>query len=185
MSKVFLFLADGFEEIEALTVVDLLRRVKVDTVMVSVSGKKKVTGSHGISVEADELFESVDFSDGVMAVLPGGMPGTLHLQEQEGLKKLLLRYNEEKKYIAAICAAPSVLGSYHLLEGRHATCFPGFEEKLLGAKVMPDAVVIDGNIITSRGMGTSIAFGAALVSLLTTGETAAELLNTIQYRKGE
>lgn len=185
MSKVYVFLADGFEEIEALTVVDMLRRVNVETVTVSVSGRKNVTGSHKISVETDVLFEKADFSDGCMAVLPGGMPGTLHLQEHKGLRKLLNTYNEEKKYIAAICAAPSVLGACGLLEGRHATCYPGFEEKLTGAGVMKDAVVIDGNVVTSRGMGTAIAFGAALVSLLTTEEKAAELLDSIQYRKGE
>lgn len=185
MNKVYVFLADGFEEIEALTVVDMLRRVKAETVMVSVSSRKNVTGSHGIVVEADGLFSEYDYEDGAMAVLPGGMPGTNHLMEHEGLKKVLYSYYDAKKYIAAICAAPSVLGAHGLLRGRHAVCYPGFEEKLTGAEVMPDAVVIDGTIITSRGMGTAIPFGAALVSLLFDEETAETLLDAIQYCSGK
>lgn len=181
MSKVYVFFADGFEEIEGLTVVDMLRRVGVDTVMVSVNGSKTVTGAHGIVIQADGVFAEYSYEDGTMAVLPGGMPGTNHLMEHEGLKNVLLSYHKEKKYLAAICAAPSVLGMNGLLSGRHATCYPGFEEKLLGAKAMPDAVVIDGTIITSRGMGTAIAFGAALVSVLVSDEAAEDLLKAIQY----
>jgi len=182
MSKVYIFLADGFEEIEALTVVDMLRRVKVETVMVSVSEKKRVAGAHGIVVEADGVFSEYSYEDGTMAVLPGGMPGTNHLMDHEGLKELLLSYAAAKKYLAAICAAPSVLGMNGLLRERHATCFPGFEEKLLGAKTLPDAVVMDGNVITSRGMGTAIPFAAALISVLVDEETSEALLETIQYR---
>lgn len=185
MDKVYVFLADGFEEIEALTVVDMLRRVKVETVTVSVGGKKQVCGSHKILVEADVLFEEADFSDGVMAVLPGGMPGTLNLQAHEGVKRVILSYAGQSKYIAAICAAPSVLGEYGILKGRRATCYPGFEDKLTGAEVRKDAVVVDGNVVTSRGMGTAIEFGAALASLLTSEETAAQLLSSIQYGKAE
>lgn len=184
MDKVYVFLADGFEEIEALTVVDMLRRAGVETVTVSVSGKQRTAGAHGIVVEADEIFAEGAYQDGCMAVLPGGMPGTRHLQAHEGLKKVLLSYAKEKKYLAAICAAPSVLGQYGLLQGRHATCFPGFEEQLLGAETMSDAVVMDGNIITSRGMGTAIAFAAALVAALTNEEMAESLLETIQYNIG-
>lgn len=181
MSKVYVFFAEGFEEIEALTVVDMLRRVNVETVMVSVGEDKVVKGAHNIPVVTDGLFTEFSYEDGTMAVLPGGMPGTNHLMAHEGLKKLLHTYQEEKKYLAAICAAPSVLGMNGLLEGRHATCYPGFEEKLLGAKALPDAVVMDGTIITSKGMGTAISFGAALVSVLAGEETAEELLKAIQY----
>ncbi len=181
MDKVYVFFADGFEEIEGLTVVDMLRRVNVETVMVSVNETKTVTGAHGIVIQADGVFTDYSYEDGAMAVLPGGMPGTNHLMAHEGLKQVLLSYNSAKKYLAAICAAPSVLGMNGLLEGRHTTCYPGFEEKLLGAKVLPDAVVMDGNIITSRGMGTAIAFGAALVSVLVSEEAAEELLAAIQY----
>lgn len=181
MSRVYVFLADGFEEIEGLTVVDMLRRAGVETVMVSVASGKRVKGAHGIVIEADGTFPEYSYEDGVMAVLPGGMPGTEHLMAHEGLRKVLHSYYDAKKYLAAICAAPSVLGRNGLLRGRHATCYPGFEEKLLEAEVVPDAVVIDGNIITSRGMGTAIAFSAALVSLLCDEETAEKLLSSIQY----
>ena len=181
MKKVYVFFADGFEEIEGLTVVDMLRRVEVETIMVSIGTSKTVTGAHGIVIEADGIFTDYTYEDGTMAVLPGGMPGTNHLMAHEGLKKVLFSYNAAKKYLAAICAAPSVLGMNGLLEGRHATCYPGFEEKLLGAKAMPDAVVMDGNMITSRGMGTAIAFGAALISVLVGDEAAEELLKAIQY----
>lgn len=180
-NKVYVFFAEGFEEIEALTVVDMLRRVDVDTVMVSIGNDKTVNGAHGIPVVTDGIFTEFSYEDGTMAVLPGGMPGTNHLLAHEGVRQVLLSYQEEKKYIAAICAAPSVLGAAGLLEGRHATCYPGFEEKLLGAKAMPDAVVIDGNIITSKGMGTAISFGAALISRLVSEEAAEELLKAIQY----
>lgn len=181
MDKVYVFFAEGFEEIEALTVVDMLRRVKIETVMVSVTDTKAVTGAHGIKVETDGLFTDFTYEDGKMLVLPGGMPGTNHLMAHTGLKEVLLSYHESKKYLAAICAAPSVLGENGLLSGRHATCYPGFEEKLTGAEVMPDAVVIDGTVITSRGMGTAIPFGAALVSVLAGEETAEELLKKIVY----
>ena len=181
MKKVYVFFADGFEEIEGLTVVDMLRRVQVETVTVSINDTKKVTGAHGIVIEADGVFADYSYEDGGMAVLPGGMPGTNHLMAHEGLKKILHSYQKDKKYLAAICAAPSVLGRNGLLEGRHATCYPGFEDQLLGAKALPDAVVMDGNIITSRGMGTAISFGAALVSVLVGEETAEELLKAIQY----
>lgn len=181
MNKVYVFFAEGFEEIEGLTVVDMLRRVQVETVMVSMGETRMVKGAHGITVEADGVFSAYSYEDGTMAVLPGGMPGTNYLMAHEGLKQVLFSYHKEKKYLAAICAAPSVLGMNGLLEGRHATCYPGFEEKLLGAKALPDAVVMDGNFITSRGMGTAISFGAALVSVLVGEETAEELLNAIQY----
>ncbi|MBE5931105.1 MAG: DJ-1/PfpI family protein [Lachnospiraceae bacterium] len=181
MNKVYVFFADGFEEIEGLTVVDMLRRVNVETVMVSVNDTKTVTGAHGIMIQADGVFADYSYEDGTMAVLPGGMPGTNHLMAHEGVKQVLLSYHAAKKYLAAICAAPSVLGMNGLLEGRHATCYPGFEEKLLCAKALPDAVVMDGNIITSRGMGTAIAFGAALVSVLVSEEKSEELLAAIQY----
>lgn len=181
MNKVYVFFADGFEEIEGLTVVDMLRRVNVETVMVAMGDTKTVTGAHGIVIQADGVFSDYTYADGTMAVLPGGMPGTNHLMAHEGLKQVLLSYQKEKKYLAAICAAPSVFGRNGLLTGRHATCYPGFEEKLLGAEVLPDAVVMDGTIITSRGMGTAISFGAALVSVLLGEETAEELLKAIQY----
>lgn len=181
MKKVYVFLANGFEEIEALTVVDMLRRAKIETVTVSVEKSKTVVGSHEIPVIADVKFSETDFSDGSMAVLPGGLAGTNGLKAHKGLAGLLLEYNAKKKMIAAICAAPSVLGGLGILRERHATCYPGFENQLTGAVALKDAVVRDGNIITSRGMGTAIDFSAAIIEVLADEETATELLGKIMY----
>ncbi|MDO4297416.1 MAG: DJ-1/PfpI family protein [Lachnospiraceae bacterium] len=175
MEKVYVFLADGFEEIEGLTVVDILRRVQVETVTVSIMGKHTVTGSHGIQVEADAVFEDVDFEDGTLYVLPGGMPGTKHLGAHEGLRKLLLDSFTAGKRIAAICAAPSVLGDLGILRGKKAACYPGFEARLTGAEVTSDQVAVDGTVTTSRGMGTAIPFALALVAQLKDQETSDEL----------
>lgn len=182
MSKTYIFLADGFEEIEGLTVVDLLRRAGVPVTMVSVMGRKTIVGSHQITLEADALFEDCDFSDGEMFVLPGGMPGTLHLGEHQYLAELLKKADQEKKGIAAICAAPSVLGDLGLLKGRKAVCYPGFEDRLTGAVTSTDPVVTDGHITTSRGMGTAIDFALELISRLCGQEKADELSKGIVYK---
>ena len=181
MSKLYIFLADGFEEIEGLTVVDILRRAGVEVTTVSIMGKKTIVGAHKITLEADEVFEDCNFSDGDMFVLPGGMPGTLHLGEHQYLAELLKKADHEKKGIAAICAAPSVLGDLGLLKGKKATCYPGFEDKLKGAEVVFDQVVRDGNVTTSRGMGTAIPFALDLVSQLVSEEKAQELKTGIIY----
>jgi 4-methyl-5(b-hydroxyethyl)-thiazole monophosphate biosynthesis len=166
MGKIYLFLAEGFEEIEALTVVDVLRRAQVDIVTVSISGDLMVTGAHNISVKADSLFEDIDCEhcDGI--ILPGGMPGTRNLAQHEGLKQLILALNSKKTLIAAICAAPSILGAYGILEGKTACCFTGFEDKLIGAKVVYEPVAVDGHIVTSRGAGTAMTFALQLVEIL-------------------
>lgn len=173
MKRVGVFLADGFEEIEGLTVVDILRRAGVQTDMVSVTGSKTVCGAHQIRVQADYLFEELDGKEMEMLVLPGGMPGTIHLKEHEGLQALLRNADQAGRYLAAICAAPSVLGEMGILKGRRACCYPSFEEKLKGAEVVYDAVCVDGHIITSRGMGTAAAFALKLAALLC-GEKEAE-----------
>ena len=146
MKKVYVFLADGFEEIEGLTVVDVLRRAGADTVTVSVSGRKEISGSHKIQVMADSLFEDTDFSDAVLLVLPGGMPGTLNLKAHRGLTELLKRFDTEKKYIAAICAAPTILGELGMLGGRKACVYPSFEDGLNCGEVIDMPVVTDGHI---------------------------------------
>lgn len=179
MSRVFVFLADGFEEIEGLTVVDILRRAQLETVMVSVTGKKEVTGSHGIIVLADALFEEIDAETGALYVLPGGMPGTRYLAEHEGLSALLTKAASDGKKVAAICAAPSVLGGLGILKGKTAVCYPGFEEKLEGAEVTKNPVEVSGNVITSRGMGTAIPFALELTAQLKDRETAEELGRSI------
>lgn len=181
MAKVYLFLADGFEEIEGLTVVDLLRRAGIDITMVSITGDIKVTGSHQITTIADALFDEIDYSEADMLVLPGGMPGTKNLQEHEGLDRLLRDFASRDKKLAAICAAPRVLGTKGLLENKNATCYPGNEDQLLGAYVLNDAVVTDGNITTSKGMGTSIDFSLSLINTLKGSEEASRIAQIIQY----
>lgn len=179
--RVCVFLADGFEEIEGLTVVDILRRAGVHVTTVSTSGASTIHGAHGIDVQADVLFEDMAYEEQDMLVLPGGMPGTLHLGEHEGLKKLLDKFYEEQKYIAAICAAPSVFGKYGYLKGRKATSYPGFEDALVGAEYKTDAVVISDFIITSRGMGTAIPFSLALIELLIGSQQAEQIGKSIIF----
>ena len=175
MEKVFVFLADGFEEVEGLTVVDILRRAQIDTQMVSISGSRQITGAHGIGVTADSLFEETDLENGTFYVLPGGMPGTKYLGEHKGLGELLVRKNAEGAGIAAICAAPSVLGDLGILKGHAAVCYPGMEERLAGAEVTKNEVEVSGRLITSRGMGTAIPFGLALVEAMHGKEQADEI----------
>lgn len=181
MKKIGVFMADGCEEIEALTVVDLARRAGIDVAMISISGKKSVHGAHGIVFEADIPAEFMDFDqlDGI--VLPGGMPGTINLGQNQYVAQTIATFATEGKMVAAICAAPSVLGMAGLLKGKKACCYPGFEEQLFGAEVCTDAVVKDGNLITSRGMGTAIPFGLAIVSYLMSEEKAEELGKGIIY----
>lgn len=182
MLKVYIFLADGFEEIEGLTVVDLLRRAKIDISMVSITGKKFVTGSHMITIETDVLFENTDFNDADLLVLPGGMPGTNHLMQHEGLDNLLKEFHAKGKALAAICAAPIVLGTKDILKDKKATCYPGYENDLLGAIYENAAVVTDGNVITSRGMGTTIDFALTIIKSMIGEQEAKKIAAAIQYQ---
>ena len=182
MEKVYVFLADGFEEIEGLTVVDVLRRGKVETVTVSVSGRQLVMGSHKIPVMADCIFEEADLKDGSMYVLPGGMPGTIHLGEHQGLTKLLAEAKTQGKKLAAICAAPSVLGQLGLLKGETATCHPGFEEKLEGAVVTENTVEVSGQITTSRGMGTAVPFALKLLEQIQGMEAVEQVCKGLVWK---
>lgn len=180
--QVCIFLADGFEEIEGLTVADLLRRAGICVTTVSVTGDYMVHGAHGIDVRADALFDEPDYEEQDMAVLPGGMPGTLHLKEHEGVKRVLEQFYAEEKYIAAICAAPGVLGKYGMLDGRKATSYPGFEKELTGAAYVCEEVVADGFVVTSRGLGTAIPFALKLIGELTDEKTAEEISRSIIYQ---
>lgn len=174
-------MADGCEEIEGLTVVDIVRRAGIDITTISISDKKEVAGAHGITFLADAKKDEVDFStlDGI--VLPGGMPGTTNLGADETVDKVIREFAAGGKLVAAICAAPSVLGQAGLLNGKHATSYPGFEPKLTGAVTSEDPVVQDGNVITSRGMGTAIAFALEIVSYFTDKKTADKLAESIIY----
>ena len=164
--KAFVFLATGFEEMEAVGTIDILRRGIIETLTVSVTGDRTVTGVHGIPVIADELFENIDFSDCDALVLPGGGPGSVMLNEHEGVRQALVEAYKEGKLIAAICASPRVFGSLGLLNGKNATCYPGIEPELIGATIVPDPAVVDQNIITGRGPGLVIDFGLAILTYL-------------------
>lgn len=181
MAKVYVFLADGFEEVEGLTTVDLLRRAEVEVVMTSIMGRHEVTGANGITVKADKLFEDIDVSDADMLILPGGQPGTSNLGAYKPLTDLLMKWNAEGGKLAAICAAPTVFGGLGILKGRRATCYPGCEHGLDGAITSEDRVVTDGNITTSRGVGTAISFSLELIAILTDGKTADTIKASIVY----
>ncbi len=184
MKKVYVFLAEGFEEMEAVTPVDLLRRVGVDAKFVSVTGNKAVTGAHGVTYQADLLFDEIEpNADADALVLPGGMPGTLNLQAHAGLAELLTAQYESHRWVCAICAAPMVLGGLGITMGRKATIYPGMEEHLIGAFPSTDEVCVDGNVVTSRAPGTAIPFALKLAELLTDADTAEKLTADIVYRK--
>lgn len=175
MKKAIVFLANGFEEMEATGTVDILRRGGIDTKTVSITDERKVIGAHNMEYTADSVFTETDFSDADALILPGGMPGSSNLNDCEPLKELLIEHYKKEKIVAAICAAPLVLGGLGLLKGRRATCYPGFEPKLIGATVTGEAVEIDGNVITGRGPGLVFNFGLALVSVLKSEAVAEEV----------
>lgn len=181
---VYVFLANGFEEIEALAVVDVLRRAELDVVTVGV-GEDFVIGAHQIPVAAD-IYERDLVLDGRVdaIVLPGGMPGTLNLEKSENVQKAVSWATENEKLVCAICAAPSILGHKNLLNGKKATCFPGFENELLGADVTKDFVVKDGNIITAKGMGSAVEFGLQIAEALTSPLEACKIRASLQIYNG-
>ncbi|MBE5860879.1 MAG: DJ-1/PfpI family protein [Butyrivibrio sp.] len=183
MANIALFLAEGFEEIEALTVVDLCRRAGLNIDMVSVTDDFTVKGSHGIVVSADKTMEDVDFDNTDMLVLPGGMPGTINLEKTEDLMRQVRAFNAAGRYISAICAAPGIFGRAGILQGKKACVFPGLEGELKGADVQMSETTVDGHILTSRGMGTAIPFGLAIVERFCGKEAATELGNKIVYRQ--
>lgn len=182
MKKLLICMADGCEEVEALTTVDLVRRAGIQMDMVSITNHMEISGAHGIEIKADAFFNeiSLDEYDGI--VLPGGMPGTNYLKEDKRVIEAVKSFAKEKKLVAAICAAPTVLGFAGVLEGKDATCYPGMEDGLTGANVKYDEVVKCENIITSRGVGTAIAFGLAIVSYFTDENTAKSLGKSIVYQ---
>ncbi|MBE6602529.1 MAG: DJ-1/PfpI family protein [Ruminococcaceae bacterium] len=176
---IYMFLANGFEEVEALFPLDLLRRAGLKVTTVGIGGDR-VVGSHGIAVEADIPDTMYRDSKPEMVILPGGMPGTLHLDQSPTVERALRAAEANGAYLAAICAAPMVLGKRGYLQGKRATCFPGFEEHLLGATATAEGVVTDGHVITAKGMGVAMDFGLTLVALLCGQEKADELRAAIQ-----
>lgn len=176
---VYLFLAEGFEIIEALAPVDMLRRGKIDVKTVGVTGKT-VKSSCGVEVTADLKIGDLDFSDAEAVILPGGLPGTINLENNETVQKAIDFASNNGKLVCAICAAPSILGHKGLLEGKEAIAFPGFDKELRGAKISDKYVVVDGNFITARGAGVATEFGLEIVKQLEGEELSENIRNTIQ-----
>ena len=177
--KVYIFLADGFEEIEGLTVVDVLRRAGAEVEMVSVMDRKEITGAHGIKVEADRMIEEAGEAD--LYVLPGGMPGTKYLEEYKPLTELLTDFYQNGGKVAAICAAPGVFERLGFLKGRNATSYPSVMEQLKSARTSLEPVVVDGNVTTSRGLGTAIDFSLSLIGQLEGSAKAEEIAESVVY----
>lgn len=165
--KVLVHFANGFEEVEAITPVDVLRRAGCEVITVSVTGKREVTSTRGITIIADKLFEDTDYRTADAIVLPGGQPGADNLNRHEGLRKQIQSFHSQGKVISAICAAPLVLGGAGILKGIRVTCFPGVESKLTGAIVTGNLVEEDGHIITGKGPGAAMKFSLVLAERLT------------------
>ena len=185
MKTVVVFLADGFEECEGLLVVDLLRRAGVNVITASIMGKRDIISSHNVALRADALAEEVDFEAADMIMLPGGLPGTTYLGESQIVREKCLEFAAPAaagKYVAAICAAPSVLAELGLLEGKPATCHPNFEGKMCGAVVTHESVTVAGNIITGRGLGAGIPFALKLIEILVDKEAAEKVAGSICFK---
>lgn len=175
MKKVFVHLATGFEDVEAISIIDVLRRAEIEVTTVSISEERTVLSAHNVPVIADKLFSEVDYNEAQMIVLPGGLPGANHLDEHTGLKEQIKNFNQQGKGLAAICAAPMVFGHLDLLHNKPATCYPGFEKELSGAQITEGSVVEADNIITSKGPGTALLFALKIVEKLKGAELAQQL----------
>lgn len=175
MKKIAIHLATGFEETEAVSIIDVLRRAKLDVTIVSVTENVTVTGGHQISILADSFFSEIDYSEIDAIVLPGGMPGAKNLDIHEELKKKIIEFNNSKKLLGAICAAPLVFGHLGILKNKKAVCYPGFENELHGAEIHYSPTIVSDNIVTGRGVGVALQFALQLVEELTGKETAQKL----------
>lgn len=183
MKTMYVFLAEGFEEVEALAPVDVMRRAGLSVVLVSVTGAQIVRGAHGIPVVADAVFEDSDYADAALLFLPGGLPGATNLEAHEGLGKLLTsKASDEGVVVSAICAAPLVLGGLGLLSGKQATCYPGFEDAMRGAIYTAAPVTVDGNIFTACGPAAAWELGFAFVEHFCGVDKADELRLGMQFR---
>lgn len=183
MAQAYIFLAPGYEEVEMLTVVDMVRRAKLDIDMVSITDRREVTSSHNVTVTADLLFAEADFSTAQMLILPGGIPGTPNLRAYEPLCDQLKAFAaDHEKWVAAVCAAPTVLGELGILDGRQATCYPTFADQIICGAYLEQSVVRDGHVITSRGMGTCIEFAGEIITALKDRETAEQIKTAIVYQ---
>lgn len=175
MKKIAVHLAEGFEEIEAVSIIDVLRRADFDVTIVSITETLDVTGSHGIKLLADKIFRNADYELFDMIILPGGMPGAANLNEHLGLREQILNFNESKKLLAAICAAPLVFGNLGILKNKKATCYPGYENQLHGAIATGENIEVTENIITGKGAGVAIDFALKIVEILKGKKFSEEL----------
>lgn len=183
MKKVYVFLADGFEDVEALIPVDVLRRGGIDVTTVSISDFPLVTSAHGVNIEADIMFEQGDFSDADLIFLPGGMPGASNLFAHKGVCKVVVDQFAAGKKVAAICAAPGVvLGQLGILEGKKATCYPGFEQMLDGATYTADLVTVDGNVTTAEGPAAAFPFAYELLAQLVDKKTSDQIAEGMRFK---
>ena len=182
MAKVYVFLANGFEDVEALIPVDVLRRGGVEVVTVSVvEDTQVVETAHKVQVVADAMFDDCDFSDADLLMLPGGMPGASNLNAHEGVRQALLKQNAAGKRVAAICAAPLVLGGLGILRKKRATCYPGFEQTLEGATYTGDLCTVDGNVTTGEGPAAAFPFAYSLLAQLVDEQTAQQIATGMRY----
>lgn len=176
MNTSYLFLATGFEDMEAIATIDILRRAGIEVKSVSITDTKEVTSAHGITITADVLFDETDFSDAIWLILPGGLPGATNLAACKPLTTLLTEHNRAGRNIAAICASPAVvLAPLGILDGREAVCYPGFEGKMPNAKKGFTPVVTDGNIITANGPASAVLFALSIVAKTKGEEIAHEV----------
>ncbi len=175
MNRIYILLAAGFEEVEALTPADVLRRAGYEVFLVSTTGAPNVKGAHDIVVKTDVFMDDVDVESGTLLLLPGGIPGATNLLANERVKKLIMQFHSRDKWLAAICAAPMILGEMHLLKGKNATCYPGFEKHLYGATCVDKPALTDGKIITGKGIGAAMAFSLEIVKNLSDEATAREM----------
>lgn len=184
MAKVYVFLANGFEDVEALIPVDVLRRGGVEVITVSITGDSQVVESaHNVQIVADTMIEDCDFSDADLLFLPGGMPGASNLYEHEGVRQAVLAQAKADKKVAAICAAPAVvLAQLGILDGKRATCYPGFEKLLTTAEYTADLVTIDGNITTAEGPATAFPFAYELLSQLVSKEVSDQIAEGMRFK---
>jgi len=180
MAKVIVPLADGFEDIEAISIIDILRRGELDVVTVSLVGDSAVS-AHGVEIKADKRLDDIDPDQFDAVVLPGGDGGMKNLRASQKILEIIRDFSTSGKWTAAVCASPSVLGTAGILRGKKATCYPGYEENLTDAELSEEAVVVDGKVVTSRGPATAPEFALKLVALLQNPETAEKLKKGMLY----
>lgn len=179
---IYVHLADGFEEVEAVTIVDLLRRAEIETKTVSIMDEKMVAGAHGMTLQADLLFDEADYDTCDMIVLPGGMPGALNLKNHDDLGEVIMEFGMTGRNVAAICAAPMVLDARGALNGKTATIYPGMQGELHQGFYIDSGVVEDGNVITAKGPAYAIGFALAIIEKIKGKGAADEVADGLLYR---